>query len=238
MIYAALGDSITYGYDASDEQKKFVSLVHAALSKKKRVSLFTVAKPGWTSKQLLRSVIKVPKCVWDESGIVTILVGGNDLLRVSPWLLNGMTTKSVPIAENLTENLREIVHIVKRPYNKIFIGTVYNPFPNSLVAEECTGIINKSIRLVALRENLILVDIFKTFKKREHRLIEGYKTGQMRDFKIRRNPIHPNNFGHLRISQAFLFAYRKAILSKLKEQRKNQSGTKRAAYSSGRVQST
>lgn len=232
MIYAALGDSITYGYHATTEKKHFVCRIQASLARARRVSLFTVAKPGWTSKQLLKSVKSVPKCIWDESGVITVLVGGNDLIRVSPWLLNGITSKSVPVADKLADNLNEIVHVVKRPYNKILIGTVYNPFPNSLSAEECTGILNKSIRLVAFRENLILVDLYRAFRCKEHQFIEGYKNGQMRDFKIHHNPIHPNDFGHYCISQAFLTAYRAINMTKLRQKGKRQSGMRRTTRSS------
>ncbi len=226
VIYAALGDSITYGYLATTADKQFVSQVHSRLRRNRRVSLYMVAKPGWSSGQLLKSVKNTPKCIWDESGIITIMVGGNDLLRASPWILNGMASKTLHIADRLGQNLAEIVRIVKRPYVKILVATIYNPFPNSLVAEECTKVLNSSVRLVVSRENLVFVDVHKAFKWKEHRLIEGYNNGQISDLKFRKNPIHPNDLGHKRIAQLFFSAYQKANIIKVKARNRGRINTR------------
>lgn len=212
MLYSALGDSITYGYDSSVENRRFVSRLKNQLAKQQRVSLFVQAKPGWTSKQLLKSLPKIPSCIWDETSVMTILVGGNDLLRSSPWILNGDSARCIRIADSLRENLTEIIQLVKRPNAKIMLATIYNPFPNSLIANECTDLINKSIRLVATREKLVLVDIYRLFLERESHLIHGYRRGEVRDIKLRGNPIHPNDRGHAEISNLFFRTYQQMLI--------------------------
>lgn len=209
MLYVALGDSITHGYESTAESKRFVARIQRELSRnRRRVSLHVQARPGWTSKHLLRSLKSVPDCVWEEAKVITILVGGNDIIWALPWLIQGNSAASMRVAEKLRVNLTDIVRTVKRPGSEIYIGTIYNPFPNSLVAEECTSLINKSIRLVARRENLILMDLHKLFFKAEDKYIKGYRRGVVSDFKWKGNPIHPNDAGHAAIAKAWLNAYR------------------------------
>lgn len=227
MLYAALGDSITFGYVASPE-KRFTTRIQSTLAKRQRVSMFVHARPGWTSKQLLRSLKKVPTAIWDEASVITILIGGNDLLRHVPWLLGGDTGRSIKVADRLRENLTEIIRTVRRPHTKILVSTIYNPFPNYLLAAECTTIINKSIRLAVHRENGILVDTHAVFLGKEHRFVEGYRGGELRDFKLRGNPIHPNDAGHEAIARAFLHAYRNATTRRVQPARRIVASTPRS----------
>jgi len=215
MLYAALGDSITYGYNATSEDVRFVSQVQRRLTRKQNpVNLFVNAKPGWTSRQLVKSMPQVPTCLWDEAKLVTILIGGNDMIRSAPWILDGNHERCVKIADALQRNLFEIVKTVKRPRTKIFIGTLYNPFPNSLPAEEGVRMLNGAIRHVAIRRGIHLVDVGRLFYHREEELIDGYRRGDIRDMRLRGNPIHPNDKGHVVIADAFLLAYRKTFASR------------------------
>lgn len=211
MLYAALGDSITYGYDAASENVRFVTRVQRALGlKRDPMHVFLNAKPGWTSRQLVKSLPNVPDCIWDEAKLITILVGGNDMLRSAPWILDGNHARCVKIADGLQKNLMEVVDIVRRPKSRILLATVYNPFPNSLPAQEGIQMLNRAIRHVANRKRVRLVDVASLFAHREHLLIEGYRNGEIRDIKLRGNPIHPNDRGHAIIAKAFISAYRQA----------------------------
>lgn len=209
MLYAALGDSITYGYTAGDENSRYVARIQSSLSKQQAVNVFLHAKPGWTSKQLLKSAERVPDVIWAEARLITILIGGNDLLRAVPWLIEGNTARIMRIAEKVRDNVAELVHLIKRPHSTILLATLYNPFPNSLLAEEYTEAINKSLRMIAQREKVHLADVRKHFFRRESEFIDGYRHGKLRDMRIRGNPIHPNDTGHEAIAQVFLRTYRR-----------------------------
>jgi lysophospholipase L1-like esterase len=150
------------------------------------------------------------------------MIGGNDLLRASPWLLNGSRTHILQVAERLHENMTEIVTTVKRPTNKLVVCTIYNPFPNSLIAEEYTEIVNKLIRKLAYQRHLILADVQKGFLNKEEQLIDGYKRGKIRDFKFFGNPIHPNDDGHAEIARTVLRAYRRRLLNQQTKKRRRQ----------------
>lgn len=210
MLYAALGDSITYGYSASTDGRSFVGRIRRTLSRQAKVSLYTCAKPGWTSRQLLRSVRRTPECIWDEAKLVTILIGGNDLLWSAPWLVESNPGHFLKVAGRLYDNLTEVLECVSRPTSTVILCTIYNPFPNSLLAADYTNGLNRSIRRVAKRFDLKLVNLEGVFQGREESLIDGYQRGQIRDIKFRGNPVHPNDTGHQKIARAVLSAYRRA----------------------------
>ncbi|GGJ00776.1 lipase [Alicyclobacillus cellulosilyticus] len=211
MIYAALGDSITYGYSASSPERSFVSLIRRALLRQQPVHVLLQAKPGWTSKQLWASLSRVPECLWDEARLVTVLVGGNDMLRAAPWLWDGNMGRMLKIADRYRDHLTKIVQRVKRPAAVVVVGTLYNPFPHSGLAEACTELLNQTIRQVAAREQVWVADLGKLFHRREGELIHGFRRGILQDFRFFRNPIHPNDHGHELIAQAFLRVYRRAV---------------------------
>lgn len=209
MLYAALGDSITYGYSASCDAQSFVARVRRTLAKQQPVSLYLSAKPGWTSRQLRKAVLKAPECIWDEARLVTILVGGNDLMWSAPWLVDSNPAQLLRVTERLYDNLTEIVECVARPRSTLLVGTLYNPFPNSLLSEEYTVALNKSIRRVVQQKGVHLIDIHQPFLSHEAELIDGYRNGQIRDLRLRGNPVHPNDAGHAVISKTVLTAYRR-----------------------------
>ncbi len=209
-MYAALGDSITYGYEATADDAAYVARFVKSLSKNQNVNLFLHAKPGWTSKHLVKSLPKVPDCIWKEAKVISIMVGGNDLLRASPWVLSGSLTNAQKVVQRFHENLEKIVHTVRKPNNTCIIATLYNPFPNSDLAEEYISKVNRSILHIADRYRLAVADVAKVFRNREERYIKGYKQGSLRDMRFIGNPIHPNDEGHAAIAKAFLAAYRRA----------------------------
>jgi lysophospholipase L1-like esterase len=238
MLYAALGDSITYGYSASKEGFGYVHQIKRSLERQNRVSLYLHAKPGWTSAQLRKSLKKVPDCIWSEARVITLLVGGNDLIKSAPWLLDARSSRITRITERFSENLTEIVRVIRRPQGKIMIGTIYNPFPNSPLVDEYTQQMNQVIRTVARRERLILADINKCFCQKEHLYIDGFRRGVLNDFKLIGNPIHPNDKGHQAIADVYMRAYR-AALSKMKLGRpKNRNMNRSSSMLSHRVASS
>jgi len=218
MLYVALGDSVTYGYSSSQGNRAYPQRVAKALSQKQTVNVYLQAKPGWTSRQLLKSLDDIQDCIWEEAKLVTLMVGGNDLLRASPWVFNGNHGHLMKVVDRYHEHLSQIVEKVKRRRFKFIIATLYNPFPNSLMVDEYTRLVNESIRRVAKRYRLILAPIDKKMRGKEEKLIDGYKRGTIRDFRLVGNPIHPNDAGHEAIASAVLATYRQSIVRQLPRQ--------------------
>lgn len=216
MLMLALGDSITYGYGATTPEQSFIQLLHKQFSKTVRTSLHVQAKPGWTSRQLLRSLDELPACVYDEAQIVTLMIGGNDLLRGSAALLSGRADRIAQICEKSRQDIEQIVVRANRPYNTFALATLYNPFPNFDLAERIISQYNDMLRTIAARHRLILVESPKLFRGHEETYVEHYRNGVFRDIRIFKNPIHPTDQGHHALSQGFYRALSQARLSRQK----------------------
>lgn len=205
MLYVALGDSVTCGLCASS--RGYVTRIQSSLANEAPVHVWLQAKIGWTSKQLLMSLMNVPDYIWTEARLVTIMVGGNDLLKAGPWLLNDNTVSLQKVTDRLQKNLNHILQLVHQPETTVILATLYNPFPHSVIAQKCIDKANHTIRLIAQREDVKLSDVQNQFFLREHELIGGYRRGQLRDCRVVGNPIHPNDAGHELIATEFLRAY-------------------------------
>jgi lysophospholipase L1-like esterase len=132
-------------------------------------------------------------------------------LKASPWLLNGSDKTVFKIAQRVQDHLEQMVETVRQPGATVVIGTIYNPFPNSVLAEEYMDTVNKSILRVAEQHNLAVADVRSLFRNQEDKYIKGYKQGVLRDMRLIGNPIHPNDAGHQAIAGSFLSAYRRAV---------------------------
>lgn len=210
MLMLALGDSITYGYGATTPEHSFAKLLQKQFAKNVRATLHVQAKPGWTSRQLNRSLRELPACIFDEAEIVTLMIGGNDLLKAAPFLLTGSADRIAQVCERSREEIEEIVECANRSYNTFALATLYNPFPNFGLAEQITNQYNDMLRAVAARNGLVLVESQKSFRGREHDYVENYRNGLFRDIRLFRNPIHPTDAGHHALYQAFYRALQRA----------------------------
>ncbi|WAH37429.1 SGNH/GDSL hydrolase family protein [Alicyclobacillus dauci] len=210
MLMLALGDSITYGYGATSPEQSYVRLLTQQFARSGRVSLHVQAKPGWTARQLNKSLEELPECVFDEAQIVTLMVGGNDLLRAAPSLIQGKPDKIAQVCERSRQDIEQIVSRANRPYNSFAIATLYNPFPNFDMAERIVTQWNDMIRTVAARHKLLLMDASKIFRGHESDYVEHYKNGLFRDIRFFRNPIHPTDPGHEALYQGFYATLQKA----------------------------
>ena len=211
MLYVALGDSVTFGYSATAVEQSFVRRLQRSWTRPQRpVHVYLQAKPGWTSKQLLRSLADIQDCVFAEAKVVTLLIGGNDLLRGAPWLMNGNHDRMLKIAEQLQGHLQQIVDHVRKLGPQMMIATLYNPFPQSIIAVEYTQIANRTVQRVVHRNGLLLADVAQAFEGREVDWIEGYRGGRIKDFRLIGNPVHPNDAGHAAIARVFARTWRQA----------------------------
>ena len=225
MIYLALGDSITHGYDASDEEHRFVTVLTRKLNKVERTSLYMQAKPGWTSAQLLRSLDKVPECVIAEAAIVTLMIGGNDLLKALPWFLDDEEAGNKKLRASFLPTVHAIVEHTKRNPDAVFmICTVYNPFPKSELAQRAISGLNGILREAATAYSCLLVPVDEWYGGEEGTLVNRFKRGKLQDLRLVRNPIHPNDKGHARIADAVFNTY-----MEIHKQRQAKRGANRQA---------
>ncbi|EPZ45941.1 hypothetical protein N007_07960 [Alicyclobacillus acidoterrestris ATCC 49025] len=216
MLMLALGDSITYGYGATSPDLSYPERLRKHLARNARVSLHVQAKPGWTSRQLNKSLPEVPQCIYDEAEIVTLMIGGNDLLRGAPVLLTGKPERIAQVCERSQSEIEEIVERANRPYNTFVIATLYNPFPNFELAERITQTYNDMIRKVAAHHRLHVFDASRAFRGHEADYVEHYKNGQFRDIRLYKNPIHPTDAGHHALYQGFFRTLQRAKASRQK----------------------
>lgn len=226
MLMLALGDSITYGYGATAPDYSYAKRLQKQFARNARISLHVQAKPGWTAKQLNKSLATVPQCIFDEAQIVTLMIGGNDLLRAAATLLTGRREKAAQVCDNARQDIEEIITRANRPYNSFAISTLYNPFPNFDLASQICTQFNDMIRTLAVRYQLILVESSKLFRGHEADYVEHYKSGVFRDIRLVRNPIHPTDAGHLALYQGFYRALQRA--RSVKQRKKIQRQTRRA----------
>ena len=208
MIYLALGDSITHGYGAADEEHRFVTVLTGRLNKVERTSLYLQAKPGWTAEKLLRSLDKVPECVVAEAAMITLMIGGNDLLKAMPWFLDDEEAGRRKLRESFLPTVRTIIERMKRNPDAVFmICTVYNPFPKSDLAQRAISQLNGLLGEAAAEYSCIVVPVDEWYGGEEDTLVNGFKRGELQDFRLLRNPIHPNDKGHARIAKAIFNTY-------------------------------
>lgn len=212
MIYLALGDSITHGYDSSATERRYVDVLTAKLNRLRRTSTYVHAKPGWTSAQLLRSLDRIPECILQEAELVTLMIGGNDLLKEFPWFLDDPQEAMQRLRRSFRPQVDEILRIaVRNPHAKVVLCTVYNPFPKAEVAQVAVTGINGLLAEIAGERRCLLAPVDAMYGGQEERLVSGFRRGDLKDFRLLRNPIHPNDAGHERIAEAIFQTYRKAL---------------------------
>lgn len=219
MIYLALGDSITHGYNATGESRRYVSLLAEKLNRLERTSVYVHAKPGWTASQAAAGLQRVPESILQEAAIITVMVGGNDLLRAMPWYLNDADVGRDRLDQAFSPALGQILRLAPgRPGARRLVCTVYNPFPEWDLA--CTALddLNGMIQRVAAEHSCHVVSIHQLYAGRERDMVDGYRGGQSDDFRLVRNPIHPNDSGHVLIAEE-LFARCEQLLRKPEQRR-------------------
>ena len=221
-LYIALGDSLSEGAGASDPRETaFVPLVHESLGE--GYELLNLGHSGDTSQQLLDhghlddAVAEIVERngaddADNDVGLVTLEIGGNDLLRLYFSLVVTGACADVETSitkPECTEPLRSALDAFEPnlvatleglqeadPSLRILLLTLYNPFP----ADAPTGPvgdlslegmadtpfpdgINDIIREEAERADAVLVDLYPLFAGRTPELIAG-------------DGIHPNDAGY------------------------------------------
>ncbi|SFM22227.1 Lysophospholipase L1 [Paenibacillus sp. 1_12] len=199
MIYTALGDSITFGENASSFAKAYPQLTVSHLnSGSHKVRGFVLARPGWSSYDLLDAVIWQGSSIISNSAVVSVWTGGVDLANAA---LLSLKTKQPLAAKNIATSYRRnlsciLTRIKKGSHARVICCTQYNPFPNSPLSVESVDLLNRTIYELARSYDVTVAPAHTWFEGKQAELIYGYRKGKIEDALSGFLPIHPNDRGH------------------------------------------
>ncbi|MGT2755982.1 SGNH/GDSL hydrolase family protein [Streptococcus ovuberis] len=131
----AIGDSLTEGVGDSTGQGGFVPLLAQQIYHEQgyEVAMANYGVAGNTSKQILKRMRKdkTIKQSLQEADLLTLTVGGNDILHVIRKNLDKLTVKTFQKpAKEYSERLRKIIDLARQenPDLPIYVLGIYNPF--------------------------------------------------------------------------------------------------------------
>ncbi|WP_282939020.1 SGNH/GDSL hydrolase family protein [Paenibacillus sp. RC67] len=209
MIYTALGDSITFGENASCWANAYPQLAVSTLNcRSRKVRGFVLARSGWSSNDLLDAVIWQGDPVIAHSDVVSVWIGGVDLAKVA---LSSFKSKQPLAAEKLISsykrNLSTIFTQIKRgSCARIICCTQYNPFPATSLAVGAIDQLNRTITELSHSCGVTVAPAHSWFEGKQAELIHGFRQGKVEDALSGSMPIHPNDRGH-RVIAAGLAPY-------------------------------
>jgi lysophospholipase L1-like esterase len=196
ILYVGVGDSLTAGVGAIWEPgfvQRYQQLAKKSLCR--HVFLEVFAKPGATSQEILK-IMSSPRVQQGikEASIITLSVGGNDLIKASKVFLEKKDQEILKKAlieckdnvNSIIETMRELKTKAHQPY-VIRILDLYNPFPDSVLAEKWIGIANRHLRGLA-NENVMVANVHSAFKGKEIEYLSPDK-------------VHPNAKGYQVIAE-------------------------------------
>jgi lysophospholipase L1-like esterase len=197
ISYIALGDSITFGQNASSSCKAYPARVTSMLKLKgiqaKRIVL---AQPSWTSADLAEELYTDPELL-SCAKVVTVWIGGNDLIHYG---LSSLREPATTILRRMNRYKRRLDIILKliriMAVKHIICCTQYNPFPNSVIAVDAIRIMNQLIIESATTNRCLVARVDRWFSGNEHSLIYGYRGGYAEDALHGFAAVHPNDQGH------------------------------------------
>ncbi|MFD3259627.1 SGNH/GDSL hydrolase family protein [Paenibacillus lentus] len=208
MIYTALGDSITFGENASSFARAYprvaVSLLNASDTRK--VIGYVLARPGWNTYDLLDAAVWQGSSVLSRSAVVSVWIGGVDLANSA---LSALSSKqpldAKPILSRYQRNLHALLSQIKNSSPaRIICCTQYNPFPNSPLSAKAIDGLNLATNEVAKSYNAKVAPVHKWFEGKQGKLIYGYRKGKIEDALSGFLPIHPNDQGHQVIAKGLV----------------------------------
>lgn len=200
MLYTALGDSITFGENASSCANAYPQLIVSTLnsSSSRRVAGYVLARPGWSSYDLLDAAVWQGSSIICRSAVVTIWIGGIDLANAAlSSLRNHQPLAVTRVLTRYERNLRALLIQIKREsHARIICCTQYNPFPNSPLAAEGIDRLNRLTNEISQSYDVTVAPTHTWFEGKQAELIYGYRNGKIEDALSGFLPIHPNDRGH------------------------------------------
>lgn len=192
IIYLALGDSLTAGYGAPSGLG--FSDIYRSIAEKKMNKPILLKNKGVIGariadvKHRLSSDKKVQAEV-QQSTLITITAGGNDMLDAArQYLIDKDTKKIFRTIRKCEQTFQDMLHLVQTYKQKIAvpyvirIANLYNPFPQFPEAVFGVTMFNRMLRNLC-RSNVCIADVYCAFLSREERLLSE-------------DLIHPNEKGY------------------------------------------
>lgn len=199
MIYTALGDSITFGENASSWKMAYPQLIVSSLNSGScKFRGFVLARPGWSSHDLLDSVIWEGVPLISHSAVVSVWIGGVDLANAALASFRSKQSLAIKPIENIyRRNLSAIFTRIKKGSRaRIICCTQYNPFPNSSIAVMSIDRLNRVTTELAHSYDVTVAPAHTWFEGKQAGLLYGYRSGKIEDALSGSLPIHPNDRGH------------------------------------------
>ena len=152
-----LGDSISTGYGLEDINESYANQMIAkireeCISKKDGITIKNEAVNGMQSKELLEAIRNGKIEIEEDTDIITLSIGGNDILRPFKSILADIknylnknnnliegfikvkdklikNTDIIKSAKDFSSNFNKIIEEIKHraPNSKIYVMNVYNP---------------------------------------------------------------------------------------------------------------
>ncbi|ADG07895.1 SGNH/GDSL hydrolase family protein [Kyrpidia tusciae] len=206
-VLLGMGDSITAGVGAGRPERSYVGqltrCLHDATAKPWRA--WMLARPGMRTVDLMHQTRLEPL---PQASIVVMTIGGNDLL----WRAGTVIVRPDRLPVLLEQSRRNLAAALARVKTQtsgwVFLGSVYNPYPESHLACWAVAEFNQRVILPQASGRTVIVPLHLLFEGRQPEWIEGYRRGRLGDGQRIpwRRPVHPNPAGHRAIAGAFLEA--------------------------------
>ena len=209
-LYAALGDSITFGYNLSPGPQIVPSDQAYPFLAGKALGYETVDNgiPGLTTSGLLRLVTTGQyNQQLREASLVTIDIGSNDLLQIAGSYL----ANQQPLPLSVVQRLRgaaahfapldaQLIRAVKaRTKARVVLLNLYDPLPPGLPlftqSEQSIGAMNRIITREAAVFQLPVIDVYSLFNGR-----------QLVDVRVLEHDVHPTAAGQAQIAASLVQA--------------------------------
>ncbi|WP_460016378.1 SGNH/GDSL hydrolase family protein [Lactovum odontotermitis] len=219
LNYTAIGDSLTSGVGDSTKEGGFVPLLAHQIEAADncKVNYQNFGKAGDTSVQIYNRLIKQKKIqtAVKSADIITITVGGNDLMKAFRGKLTNLSSLKVSdfnkpaqaYQKQLVKLFDEIRSLGKADV-KIYVLGIYNPFYLSFSDipefQELFDKWNKAAEETVNQEKATFVSISNLIEKGS-----GAETGTANDLLSQYDEFHPNNVGYKIMANAVFSAYEK-----------------------------
>lgn len=244
-LLIALGDSITAGVGGKWNKGYPDHLLKRLQSSKEDVKLVNWGIPGLTIPRLTKALIKGEHLheTLAAADLVVMTIGGNDLMDAMPKkmpddLPEDMSDETFfpkKFRERFARELDELMETASRLIScPIYLGDLYNPFPQSPLAERIIAGVNTLYMhpLPKRYPNIRIVPLSRIMRGHEAEHIQYFKTGTVKELrKFWRRPVHPNDAGHEVLAEAFHKAIRQAE-PRIVPQNKSPTSSKKPASSS------
>ncbi len=189
--YMALGDSIAAGYGALPATQGYVYLLYqeGAFDTVPDMLFCNAAVPGATSRDVLD--YQVPQVSLFHPNVITLTVGGNDLLAI----MTGADPAQV--MSNFAINFQQILYKLRTtlPDARIYVSNQYS-VPEIAGSDQIVPVFNNIVSQIAQAFGVTVVDVYSAFDGRKGLLlIERHDAAP--------DQVHPTNAGYRAIADAF-----------------------------------